>query len=170
MNFYLGSSNHGGSYIGDLRRTTVNLGAGDLYKIVTNPGRRPHLATACAGSIFGPLSEAHSLLANLDSVGHLTVNGRDGSYESNWLNSVLRTQAVLLTGYSKNQVADDIFVTPRHLLTPQTQYWDLNIERQRSGNASFELGYVGSSGTLLLRLILFDHLPIPLSRHAWTHQ
>jgi hypothetical protein len=85
-NFYLGSSNYGGAYIGDTRRTTVNHGAGafaqDSYKFL------PTLSFdyGVRWEYFGPLSETHGLLANLGSDGLLAMSGSNGAYEKNWMN------------------------------------------------------------------------------------
>ena len=46
----------------------------------------------------------------------------------------------------------DIFVTPRNLVTPYMQNWNLNIEQQLSESIAFQLGYIGSKGTKLVRL------------------
>ncbi|MFI5114654.1 MAG: TonB-dependent receptor domain-containing protein, partial [Terriglobales bacterium] len=45
-----------------------------------------------------------------------------------------------------------IFVTPRKFPSPYTQNWNLNIQQRLAENASFEVGYVGSKGTKLVRL------------------
>ncbi len=47
----------------------------------------------------------------------------------------------------------DIFVTPRHYPTPNTQNWNFNIEQELSQNFGLQLGYVGSKGTHLVRLL-----------------
>jgi len=46
----------------------------------------------------------------------------------------------------------DIFFTPRNLLTPYVQSWNLNIQQDLAGTVAFQLGYVGSKGTKLVRL------------------
>jgi hypothetical protein len=46
----------------------------------------------------------------------------------------------------------DIFFTPRNLVTPYSQNWNLNIERELSQTVALQLGYVGSKGTKLVRL------------------
>jgi len=46
----------------------------------------------------------------------------------------------------------DIFITPRNLVTPYSQSWNLNIEQELTGNLALQLGYVGSKGTKLVRL------------------
>jgi hypothetical protein len=45
-----------------------------------------------------------------------------------------------------------IFVTPRDFHTPYTQNWNFNVQDQLAQNVSFEIGYVGSKGTKLVRL------------------
>ena len=46
----------------------------------------------------------------------------------------------------------DIFFTPRNLVTPYSQNWNLNAERELSGNMALQLGYIGGKGTKLVRL------------------
>jgi hypothetical protein len=46
----------------------------------------------------------------------------------------------------------DIFFTPRNLVTPYAQNWNLNIEQQLTQTVALQLGYVGSKGTKLVRL------------------
>jgi len=46
----------------------------------------------------------------------------------------------------------DIFLTPRNLVTPYSQNWNLNIEQELSPSLALQLGYVGSKGTKLVRL------------------
>ena len=46
----------------------------------------------------------------------------------------------------------DIFFTPRNLVTPYSQNWNLNVERELSSSLALQLGYIGSKGTKLVRL------------------
>jgi len=46
----------------------------------------------------------------------------------------------------------DIFFTPRNLVTPYVQNWNLNIQQNLAESVAFQLGYVGSTGTKLVRL------------------
>lgn len=46
----------------------------------------------------------------------------------------------------------DIFFTPRNLVTPYTQSWNLNMERELVQNVGVQIGYIGSKGTKLVRL------------------
>ena len=46
----------------------------------------------------------------------------------------------------------DIFFTPRNLVTPYAQNWNLNIEQQLTPAVALQVGYVGSKGTKLVRL------------------
>jgi hypothetical protein len=46
----------------------------------------------------------------------------------------------------------DLFVTPRNLVTPYIQNWNLNFEQELSDGVALQLGYVGSKGTKLVRL------------------
>src|SRR6202022_853190 len=45
-----------------------------------------------------------------------------------------------------------IFATPRKFHTPYAQNWNLNVQQKVAASASFEIGYVGSKGTKLVRL------------------
>jgi outer membrane receptor protein involved in Fe transport len=45
-----------------------------------------------------------------------------------------------------------IFAVPRNFHTPYVQNFNLNVQQQVGANASFEVGYVGSKGTKLVRL------------------
>jgi len=46
----------------------------------------------------------------------------------------------------------DIFFTPRNLVTPYVQNWNLNVQQTLADSVAFQLGYVGSKGTKLVRL------------------
>jgi hypothetical protein len=46
----------------------------------------------------------------------------------------------------------DIFVTPRNLVTPYMQNWNLNLERELADGVALQLGYVGGKGSKLVRL------------------
>ena len=47
----------------------------------------------------------------------------------------------------------DIFVTPRNFATPYVQNWNVNIEQELSKALALQIGYVGSKGTKLVRLL-----------------
>ncbi len=47
----------------------------------------------------------------------------------------------------------DIFVTPRNFSTPYAQNWNFNLEQELSKAFAMQLGYVGSKGTKLVRLM-----------------
>lgn len=46
----------------------------------------------------------------------------------------------------------NIFFRPRNLVTTYVQNWNLNMEQELAGSAAFQLGYVGSKATMLVRL------------------
>lgn len=46
----------------------------------------------------------------------------------------------------------DVFVTPRHMPTPYSQAWNLNVQQELNARTSFEVVYIGSKGTHLSRL------------------
>jgi hypothetical protein len=58
----------------------------------------------------------------------------------------------VFTGFSE-PCPCDIFVTPRHFSTPYTQNWNLNLEQEVVKSLALQLGYVGSKGTKLVRLL-----------------
>ncbi len=47
----------------------------------------------------------------------------------------------------------DIFFTPRNLVTPYSQNWNFNVQQEMAKNVALQLGYVGSKGTKLDRLL-----------------
>lgn len=47
----------------------------------------------------------------------------------------------------------DIFFTPRNLATPYSQSWNLNLQQELAKNIALQVGYVGSKGTKLVRLL-----------------
>ena len=47
----------------------------------------------------------------------------------------------------------DIFVTPRNFSTPYAQNWNLNFEQEVTKSVALQLGYIGSKGTHLVRLL-----------------
>ena len=47
----------------------------------------------------------------------------------------------------------DIFFTPRNLVTPYMQSWNLNLQQEMIKNVALQVGYVGSKGTKLVRLL-----------------
>ena len=46
----------------------------------------------------------------------------------------------------------NVFVTPRKFPAPYVQNWNFNIQQELTQAAAFEIGYVGSKGTRLVRL------------------
>jgi hypothetical protein len=50
-------------------------------------------------------------------------------------------------------LGSDIFFTPHNLVTPYSQNWNVNVEQELVKNVGFQLGYVGSKGTKLDRLL-----------------
>jgi hypothetical protein len=55
--------------------------------------------------------------------------------------------------YSAGGAPFNIFVTPRKFPAPYIQNWNLNVQQELGRGAAFELGYVGSKGTRLVRLL-----------------
>jgi outer membrane receptor protein involved in Fe transport len=47
----------------------------------------------------------------------------------------------------------DIFFTPRNLVAPYAQNYNLNLEQMAGQNLAFEIGYVGGQGRKLVRLL-----------------
>ena len=54
--------------------------------------------------------------------------------------------------FTPTTFTQSIFITDRNLRTPYVQNWNVNIQQQLPGNLAFEIGYVGSKGTRLVRL------------------
>jgi Carboxypeptidase regulatory-like domain len=50
-------------------------------------------------------------------------------------------------------IIPDIFFTPRNLVTPYSQNWNFNVQQEFAKNVAFQVGYVGSKGTKLVRLL-----------------
>ncbi len=50
-------------------------------------------------------------------------------------------------------IIPDIFFTPRNLVTPYTQSWNFNVQQEVLKNVALQVGYVGSKGTKLVRLL-----------------
>jgi Carboxypeptidase regulatory-like domain len=47
----------------------------------------------------------------------------------------------------------DIFFTPRNMPAPYSQSWNLNLQQEMLKNIALQVGYVGSKGTKLVRLL-----------------
>ncbi len=50
-------------------------------------------------------------------------------------------------------IIPDIFFTPRNMATPYSQSWNLNLQQEMVKNVALQVGYVGSKGTKLVRLL-----------------
>jgi hypothetical protein len=214
--YYLGFDSFTLANAGDTHRSTSNNG---LAFFVQDDFRATSKLTVNLGlrwEYFGPIREAHNILADLGSDGNLAMvgtDGVDGAYKKDlnnfgprfgfaWSalhNTVIRgaygvyydyipqhlittnftNDAGLTTppigpkpvqplnfdsnafdGSTSNPVftpvtqpfSFDIFFTPRNLVTPYVQSWNLNLEHEFARNVALQLGYVGSKGTKLVRL------------------
>ncbi len=93
----------------------------------------------------------------------------------------IRTPQVMFPGSLSNPFANgNPFATPfgstmtlltldPHLRLPYAQDWNFNIERSFGANWLFEIGYVGTKGTKLPRIIE-DNPSIPQPGQTWTDQ
>jgi len=202
---------------GDTHRSTANNGlaffAQDDFRATT----KLTLNLGVRWEYFGPISEAHNILANLGSDGNLAMvgsDGVDGAYKRDLNNfgprlgfawnpissTVVRgsygvyydyiPQHLMTTNYTNDAglttppigpkpvqpmnfdsdafdgssagapvftavtlpYSFDVFFTPRNLVTPYVQSWNLNVEHEIAKNLALQLGYVGSKGTKLVRL------------------
>jgi hypothetical protein len=214
--YYLGFDSFTLANAGDTHRSTSNNG---LAFFVQDDFRATSTLTINLGlrwEYFGPVSEAHNILANLGSDGNLAMIGNDGvngAYKKDlnnfgprlgfaWSalrNTVIRgaygvyydyiPQHLMTTNFTNDaglttppigpkpvqplnfdpnafsgSTTDpvftpvtqpfpfDIFFTPRNLVTPYMQSWNLNLEHELVRNVALQLGYVGSKGTKLVRL------------------
>ncbi len=215
--YYLGYDSFTLANAGNTQRTTSNNGFSffgqDDFRV------RPNLTVnlGLRWEYFGPISEAHNLLANLGSDGNLAMVGSDGvsgAFKRDlnnfaprlgfaWSalpNTVVRgsygvfydyiPQHLMTTNFTNDAglttppigpkpvqplnfdltafngsspgapvftpvtlpYAFDIFFTPRNLVTPYMQSWNLNVEQELVQNVALQVGYVGSKGTKLVRL------------------
>jgi hypothetical protein len=215
--YYLGLDSFTLANAGNTQRSTSNNGVSFFAQ---DDFRVRHDLTLNLGlrwEFFGPLSEAHNILANLGSDGNLAMVGTDGvsdAYKKDWNNfgprlgfawsalpnTVIRgsygvyydyiPQHLMTTNFTNDAglttppmgpkpvrplnfdstafngsaagapvftpvslpFAFDVFFTPRNLVTPYMQSWNLNVEQELVKNVALQVGYVGSKGTKLVRL------------------
>lgn len=94
--------------------------------------------TNSAGLATNPIGPQAVVPLNYDSTGW------DGSAAGNPI-------LTLPSGPYPNP-GSSIFVTPRNLVTPYAQNWNLNVEQQITPGVALQLGYIGSKGLKLVRL------------------
>ena len=118
-----------------LKNTVVRAGYGVFYDYVPQ-----HLFianfTTSAGIATNPVGPKPVLPMNFDSS---AFNGTNGD-----------PSIPIMTVNTDGPFS--IFTTPRSFPNPYTQNWNFNIQQKFAANASFEVGYVGSKGTHLVRL------------------
>jgi Carboxypeptidase regulatory-like domain len=94
--------------------------------------------TSSAGLVTNPIGPQAVVPLNFDS------NAFDGS-----------TSDPVFTAPGMPYPPDgaNIFITPRNLATPYTQNWNLNVQQEFTKSLALQLGYIGSKGTRLTRLL-----------------
>ncbi|MGC1453054.1 MAG: carboxypeptidase-like regulatory domain-containing protein [Candidatus Sulfotelmatobacter sp.] len=86
-------------------------------------------------------------------IGPQAVLSLSNSYDSTAWSGINPTNTVVSPippPYPPSQA--DIFFTPRNLVTPYSQNWNVNVERELAASVALQLGYIGSKGTKLVRL------------------
>ena len=98
----------------------------------------------------------HLLIANFTSSAGVATNPIGPlpvvplSFNSSVFNGLDTTPGATIMGPFGGP--DSIFITPHKFHSPYVQNWNLNVQQKIAQNGSFELGYVGSKGTKLVRL------------------
>lgn len=118
-----------------LKDTVVRVGYGLYYDYVPQDLFIANFTTS-AGVATNPIGPQAILPLNFDDT---AFNGTNPTPNAPIMNGVASAP------YS-------IFVTPQNFHSPYTQNWNLNLQQKLSENASFEMRYVGSKGTKLVRL------------------
>ena len=88
-------------------------------------------------------------------IGPQPVLSISGSYDQTAYNGTSTGGAVFTVPNplpSAPPPAPTSFITPRNLVTPYVQNWNLNIEQSLTDGLALQLGYIGSKGTKLVRL------------------
>jgi Carboxypeptidase regulatory-like domain/TonB dependent receptor len=118
-----------------LKNTVIRAGYGLYYDYVPQDLLIANFTTS-AGVATNPIGPQAVLPLSFDAT---AFNGTNPTPNAPILNGVASSP------YS-------IFVTPRSFPSPYTQNWNFNVQQKFAGNASFEMRYVGSKGTKLVRL------------------
>jgi hypothetical protein len=118
-----------------LKNTVIRAGYGLYYDYVPQDLLIANFTTS-AGVATNPIGPQAVLPLSFDAT---AFNGTNPTPNAPILNGVASSP------YS-------IFVTPRSFPSPYTQNWNFNVQQKFAENASFEMRYVGSKGTKLVRL------------------
>ena len=116
----------------------------------------PKTVIRSAYGIYYDYIPMHLMQANFTNSAGISANpiGPEAIVPLNYNQDVYNgtTAGPVFTPVVGPPVQPSIFVTDHNLETPYVQSWNLNVQHEVGQSLSFEVGYVGSKGTKLVRL------------------